>query len=210
MNSSVRGHACSVARHVGAVAIRLCAQEAVAGAVEDMRLVRLAGGSSSAVSVGATVDVDPGIVAAIEPEDRRVRTRRTWTRQARSRSRRRPRRAPAATRHSGSWCRHPSRIPPLRSSRSPTAAPAPTRGRRSASRSTSPGVSSRTSFTTSSRVATESVPPPLGPRPGNQIRCDGDEALGARADRPRPRIQSDRPKISWMTMTTGALSLRSG
>src|SRR4029079_12404559 len=34
--------------------------------------------------------------------------------------------------------------------------------------STSAGVSSRTSFTTSSRVATEAVPPPLGPRP--QIR----------------------------------------
>jgi len=75
--------------------------------------------------------------------------------------------------------------------------------------STSSVVSPRTRPTTSSRLATDSVPPPFGPRP--------ESMSGATAMKPssaswsaNARIQSLRPKISWMTITTGALVFRSG
>lgn len=73
----------------------------------------------------------------------------------------------------------------------------------------SSGVRARTSFTTSSRPGTESVPPPPGPWPETRSGTTAMKPSRARWSA-TARIQSERPKTSWMTMTTPALPLRSG
>ena len=151
-------------REIGARAFALLAQEAVAGARSR--------GASRTAAGGPRARASPARRSprrARRPRRRRARARAARaaaaTRcRARCRSTRPRRRAWAARPRSRSWSSRPSRSRPTRSARSRRAARRPAPHERETRLRVS-GFSERTSFTASSRPASDSVPPPFGPSP---------------------------------------------